>query len=157
MNIVILIMLAMGAFLYAWLAHRKERPSDHMAVVTAVETFAMQMESENDRLIEMIAALRQKMDGYEVQINHEIHALKHEISDLNAQVSVLHQYHVMQRDPPSSLDLDKSPEFLQPKYKEVAIRLLRGEDAQAIMVELNVGYGEIDLVNGLLQNGRMLS
>lgn len=154
---VVFILLAVGVFLYAWLAQRKEGVSDPLAVVTAVETFATQMETENDRLVEMIAGLRQKMDSYEVQKEREMYALKNEIHDLQEQVTMLHEQRPLLESSSEDTEQDMLPEFLSPKYKDVAQRIARGDDAQTIMMELNVGFGEVDLVQGLLRNGRVLS
>ncbi|PWI58208.1 hypothetical protein [Sulfoacidibacillus thermotolerans] len=157
MTVIVLILLALGAFLYAWLAHRKTGPDTQMAVVAAVEEFASQMEAENDRMVEMIAALRHKLDGYEVQKEREIYTLKNELTKLQTQVAEMIEPKTDETAIVSNPPKDELPEFLQPKYKEVAERLLRGDDAHAIMMELNVGYGEVDLVKGLLQSRRMHS
>lgn len=151
MQVAVLIGLAAIALVLAMFA-RKETGGqgvDKGAVVTVVKQFADQIEAENDRVIEMVAQLRERMDQDALAAERVIGGLRTDIRHLVDQVAILEQK--LERTGASSGSGPAIPDYLTPKYQEVAKRLMMGQEPQEIVRELAVGRGEVELVARLME------
>lgn len=114
-------------------------------MVTTLEQFAEQMAQENERVIDMMAKLRQKIDRDALAMEHQITALTRQYDELARTVNNLHSS-------PSPSSANISYPDLAPKYQEVAKRLWQGDDPAKIAQELQLGRGEIELVKHMIQH-----
>ena len=144
--IVILISVLLGVSLsyYLIVVRKGQAHKGQYAVVSTLEQFAEQITQENDRVIEMMAMLRQKIDQDALLADHKITLLQKQCEDLESQLRILQSRSSPQRE-------GTEPEFLAPKYQEVASRLMRGDDPAKIAQDMHLGRGEIDLVKHLIQ------
>ncbi len=127
--------------------HFGRNPVDN-EMVNTLEQFAEQMEQENERVIQMMAKLRQKIDRDALSMQHQITGLTNKYDELTRIVNSLLSSNTLVapvKNPSSDL---------APKYQEVAKRLQRGDDPTNIAQELQLGHGEIDLVKHMIKHGR---
>lgn len=146
-----LVALAFGIFL------RRPRGVDpaETEVVSVVRKFAGEMEEENDRLVEMVAKLRQRIDEAALRGENQDGALRTEIRRLEERVMRTEQSleRLARHRDGGGPEAAAIPDYLTPKYQEVARRILAGQDPQEIVRELAIGRGEVELVTRLLEHG----
>ena len=125
-------------------------------ILDNMEHFIAEMESENDRFVEMVSHLRKKMDEENLAINNRIASVSTELRRLTDRIQNLER-----TTTPSKIDIEdmpilhrEPPSFLSPKYQEVARLLIEGKDTQMIAKELGIGRGEVDFVARLLESER---
>lgn len=135
-----------------WRMRKGARPmAPGTQVVQALEEFSQHMEDENERLIEMVSLLRQKIDGLELEQRQAGQYLRQQTDELAARASRLEsqvERHALLGEPSQSA----IPSYLSARYRTVAERLLAGHPQTAIMKELDLGQGEVDLVARLLES-----
>ena len=186
MNSLQFVVSALGAaacalFFAVWRLWNRQSRSEAASVVNAVQAFAEQMEKENDRLIEMIAALRRKIDEDAMSSSVALVSLQDRISDLEGRLQTagagmgaqaegavaarIERPKTAVRPEPAARapvpaaaqaegDTAEGPAFLSVKYREVARRLKLGEAPRAVARELGLRRGEIELVARIVDSGR---
>jgi len=120
-------------------------------VVATLEEFADKMEEENNQLIEMISMLRQKLDTQDLAVQNSATMLTDQVRHIEEHVAHLEQRLNVVMAPPVTLD-PRLPDYLSPRYRAAAERLLRGDDTLQIMREMDMGQGELELVARLLES-----
>ncbi|MCY0901935.1 MAG: hypothetical protein OWU32_07050 [Firmicutes bacterium] len=120
-------------------------------VVAALEEFADKMEEENNQLIEMISMLRQKLDAQELEAQNSATMFTDQARHIEEHVAHLEQRFNVLMAPPVLVD-PRLPDYLSPRYRAAAERLLRGDDTLQIMREMDMGQGELELVARLLES-----
>ncbi len=125
-------------------------------VLDNLEHFIEEMESENDRFVEMVSHLRKKMDDENLSINNRIAGLTNEVRRLGDRIQSLERSNSLpiQDEMENTVEIQEPPSFLSPKYQEVARLLIQGMDTQVIAKELGIGRGEVDFVARLLESER---
>ncbi len=121
------------------------------SMFTTLEHFAVQMARENDRVIEMMAVLRQKIDQDILLLTRKMEMLQKQVDNLETRYIMQKPFQVVEERP---IPEEPEAEFFSPKYKDVAKRLKNGEDPAQIANDLNLGRGEIDLVSQLIRQRR---
>lgn len=148
-------LLALVALTFGIFLRRNREPGPaETDVISAVQKFVGEMEAENDRLVEMVAKLRQRIDQAALRGENQNGALQTEIRRLEERVSRTEQSleRLSQNRDGRKAESPDIPDYLTPKYQEVARRILAGQDPQEIVRELAVGRGEIELVTRLLEH-----
>jgi len=147
-----LVVVGIGALLVAWLLRSRDgKKTGRPQVISAVEDFAERMEEENERLIEMISLLRQKLDQQELEQDHTGAYLREQSAALVERVRQVETRLDKLLLAPSS-EGPVLPEYLSPRYRAAAERLLAGDMPLTIMRDMNMGQGEIDLIARLLES-----
>ncbi|MHB1629981.1 MAG: hypothetical protein ACYCVB_16695 [Bacilli bacterium] len=155
MYVALLISLGILALAYSFATGAKRGNTREQAdVLEAVEAFVSQMEAENDRVIELIASLRNKFDSQQLIAERTLQSVNDAVMELADRVARLETV----RSSPSVRgagwkSATQAPDQLSGKYREVAVRLLEGQEREQIMRDLDIGQGEIDLVTRVLENG----
>lgn len=150
-----LFILAVAVLLFAWYLSKRpgKKTSTSAEVITVLEDFADKMEEENERLVEMISLLRQKLDQQEMDSRHTAVALREQSVAMENRLRLFEgRMDALLAPPPD--DGPRLPDYLSPRYRAAAERLLRGEVALTIMRDMDMGQGEIDLVSRLLESER---
>ncbi|MCY0875288.1 MAG: hypothetical protein OWT28_03285 [Firmicutes bacterium] len=151
---VVWILVAIVAGLFWWRGRKAVRPAKASGeVVQALEAFSREMEEENERLIEMLSLLRQKIDGLEIEQRQAGEYLRQQTNDLSARASRLETQMNQIGHGGQSLAV---PGYLSARYRTVAERLLAGHPREAVMKELDLGQAEVDLVARLLESDQSL-
>ncbi len=161
MYVTLLVSIGLLVIVYSFVAGAKRGSGKEQAdVVQAMEMFVRQMEAENDRVIELIASLRQKFDSQQLISERTLQSASKGMLELADRLTRLEA----SAAPPAVRSSGsgsgsgwrpgtRSPEFLTGKYREAAVRLQDGQENVQIMRELDIGQGEIDLVTRILENG----
>lgn|GEM_PF-3693146 len=155
MYVTLLVSIGLLVIVYSFVAGAKRGSGKEQAdVVKAMEMFVRQMEAENDRVIELIASLRQKFDSQQLISERTLQSASKGMLELADRLTRLEASVA----PPAVRSSGwrpgtRSPEFLTGKYREAAVRLQDGQENVQIMRELDIGQGEIDLVTRILENG----
>ena len=125
-------------------------------VLNNLEHFIAEMESENDRFVEMVSNLRKKMDEENLAINNRIAGISTEVRHLKDRLQGLERgaATILPEVELSAVEQREPPAFLSPKYQEVARLLIEGKETPAIAKELGIGRGEVDFVARLLESER---
>ncbi len=144
---IVLISVLLSVFLSYYVIVKKHFKRNHVDddMVTMLEQFADQIAQENERVIDMMAKLRQKIDRDALSMQHQITGLTHQYDELFRMVDNLLASKAPAPVKPSSPDL-------VPKYQQVAKRLQLGDDPAKIAQELKLGRGEIDLVKHIIEH-----
>ena len=174
---------ACALFFAVWRLWNRQSRSEAASVVNAVQAFAEQMEKENDRLIEMIAVLRRKIDEDAMSSSIALVSLQDRISELEGRLQATGAGKGAQAEADGAVvarferpkpavrpepaarapapaaaqaegDAAEGPAFLSVKYREVARRLKLGEAPRAVARELGLRRGEIELVARIVDSGR---
>ena len=161
MYVILLVLIGLLVLAYAIVASAKRGGGKEQAdVVQAMEMFVRQMEAENDRVIELIATLRQKFDSQQLISERTLQSASEgmlELADRLTRLEAVAPSAVRGSSSSSGSGSGRpgarSPEFLTGKYREAAVRLQDGQKSAQIMRELDIGQGEIDLVTRILENG----
>lgn len=147
-----LVVVGIGALLVAWLLRGRDgKKTGRPQVISAVEDFTERMEEENERLIEMISLLRQKLDQQELEQDHAGAYLREQSAVIAERVRQVESRLDKLLLAPSS-EGPVLPEYLSPRYRAAAERLLAGDMPLTIMRDMNMGQGEIDLIARLLES-----
>ncbi len=144
---------------YSFMAAAKRgRTREQADVVEAMETFVRHMEAENDRVIELIASLRHKFDNQQLLAGRALQSMDDAVMELADRVTRLETASASSSARGGGWkSATRAPEILSGKYREVAVRLLDGQEPDQIMRDMDIGQGEIELVTRVLENGSALS
>ncbi|MHB1683424.1 MAG: hypothetical protein ACYCYO_11485 [Bacilli bacterium] len=157
MYVTLLVLIGLLVIAYSIVAGVKRGGGKEQAdVVQAMEMFVRQMEAENDRVIELIASLRQKFDSQQLISERTLQSASKgmlELADRLTRLEAAAAPPAVRGSGSGRRPGTRSPEFLTGKYREAAVRLQDGQESAQIMRELDIGQGEIDLVTRILENG----
>ncbi len=150
----ILLTLVTAMFAYVARSGRNVPKGEGNSTIQAIEAFADQLEEDNDRMLTILEGLQQRVEWQEKQYRLELEQMKIDLHGLKTHIDEVEK----RLDRPGS----ENPEIhgdspmlgslavFNARYAKVAQRLMAGDDKASIHTELQVGFGEIELVQGIM-------